>query len=61
MEIFTIGNLVGAKTPPTAICRTFTPTDFFSHTESDGQSSDVGGGGRLRILRHVLVDEYDYH
>ena len=60
MEILTKVNLVGARTAPAAISRTFTPllreTRFslvrihFSHPEPDGKSSDVGVGGRIRIL-----------
>ena len=60
MEILTKKNLVGAKTAPTVIPRTFTPFSeenqvslvriHFSHTESDGKSADVGAGGRIRIL-----------
>ena len=52
--------VVGAKTAPTAISRTFTPllreTRFpsvrihFSHSEADGISADVGGEGRMGIL-----------
>ena len=54
MEILTKDNLVGAKTAPTAVSRTFTPLlnenrvplvrIHFFHPESDGKSSDVGSG-----------------
>ena len=60
MEIHNKANLVGAKTAPTAISKTFSPllreTRFyrvrihFSHPEADGKSSDAGVGGRIGIL-----------
>ena len=61
MELLTKENLVGAKTPPTAVSRTFTPLIRgnqrsllriqFSHPESDGKSAGLGGGGRIGILK----------
>ena len=63
MEILTKESLVGTKTTPTAISKTFTPLEkgnhassvriHFSHPESDGKSADVGGGGRIRILKRT--------
>ena len=64
MEILNEENLVEARTVPTAISRTFTLTEgnqvakvriHFSHPESDGKSSDLGGGGRIGILKLGVV------
>ena len=67
MEILTKEHLVGAKTVPTAISRTFIPLlreasqalvrIHFSQPESDGKSSDVGVGVRVGILKNKQIHQ----